>query len=889
MNQVMALTCIKFTPLGSSLANTVGHSNYIYIFSDVGCWSYVGMVGWGQQRISLQNPAWNPIIVHELMHAIGMEHEQSRTDRDNYVIMQWANIQYGTGNRNMMKINTRDNNPVPTQRKYFSESVLQYKLNVRSSEAFAINPLLPSMTVVDSRLSFLADTATGLMFYDTKDVCATYQCTQNCPNATTTCQNGGFMNTGATVSCYCYCPSDLYGSTCEQVTTSPECGGIIEIGAGEERTITSPGWPNIYTLGKRCVWVIKGPAANHIKMTIDSMAMNYNSLQCYHWLEVRYNLAGQTGPKLCGIRASESYVTTTEELKNQLILKADTLTTDRAALAGFTLRVQSVELGCVNTGCVFGTCRTSDGVCICTSPYSGTRCDTVADNSNLTATFETGAGLAFMQNEGNAYDWSMITGPTPTDSTGPSGAAEGTTYMYLESSAPHAQGDIATLTSAAVTFTQTLSRCLRFSYSMYGANMGSLNVYYQSGTGSRTQVWSRSGDQGNQWNTADVDIPSVSNVRISFDGVRGSGHLSDIGLDDIQLYTVSCMTCDFEPGDTSCFLENLSRPASQIASILDTQFDWTQGQTGSTPSSETGPSGASSGQGYAFIEASYPRVEGDQAVLRTSNTFLGTIPHCLTFDYHMFGSTYGMGELIVYSSNNNSDVTTLFKREGDQGDQWIPATVEVPTAGGLVVRCQTNPCLNGGACVENVSGVTCQCASGYGGTFCDVITGPLFCSFNTGTLCSFLSQALDDGDDWLFGTYTIDGIFAYTEASFRYWYTTYKLTTSGTKLQESPWCLTFNYNMYGGGIGWLQILTKSSGVPMLVWSRYGNQGINWFSAGVTLASSPDLVKLENGVDVLADAALSRKLWSTSEAPGMKRSTSFSQVIDTMVLSIEVWL
>lgn len=45
-------------------------------------------------------------------------------------------------------------------------------------QAFAINPLLPSMTVIDSRLSFLADTATGLMFYDTKDVCATYQCTR---------------------------------------------------------------------------------------------------------------------------------------------------------------------------------------------------------------------------------------------------------------------------------------------------------------------------------------------------------------------------------------------------------------------------------------------------------------------------------------------------------------------------------------------------------------------------------------------------------------------------------------------------------------------------------------------------------------------------------------
>lgn len=32
--------------------------------------------------------------------------------------------------------------------------------------------------------------------------------------------------------------------------------------------------------------------------------------------------------------------------------------------------------------------------------------------------------------------------------------------------------------------------------------------------------------------------------------------------------------------------------------------------------------------------------------------------------------------------------------------------------------------------------------------------------------------------------YTIDGIFAYTEASFRFWYTTYKLTTSGTQLRK---------------------------------------------------------------------------------------------------------
>lgn len=52
--------------------------------------------------------------------------------------------------------------------------------------------------------------------------------------------------------------------------------------------------------------------------------------------------------RLCGYRNSETYITTTDELKNQLTLKADTLTTDRAALAGFTLRVQSLSSGKVN-------------------------------------------------------------------------------------------------------------------------------------------------------------------------------------------------------------------------------------------------------------------------------------------------------------------------------------------------------------------------------------------------------------------------------------------------------------------------------------------------------------------------------------------------------------
>jgi len=35
-------------------------------------------------------------VMHELLHALGFWHEQSRTDRDNYVTIHFDNIQKGS-------------------------------------------------------------------------------------------------------------------------------------------------------------------------------------------------------------------------------------------------------------------------------------------------------------------------------------------------------------------------------------------------------------------------------------------------------------------------------------------------------------------------------------------------------------------------------------------------------------------------------------------------------------------------------------------------------------------------------------------------------------------------------------------------------------------------
>ncbi|VDO72801.1 unnamed protein product [Haemonchus placei] len=71
MQEYSTHTCIKWVP------KTSNDVNYVYIFPDRGCYSMKG------------------IIIHELMHAVGFFHEQSRTDRDDYITILWNNIQPG--------------------------------------------------------------------------------------------------------------------------------------------------------------------------------------------------------------------------------------------------------------------------------------------------------------------------------------------------------------------------------------------------------------------------------------------------------------------------------------------------------------------------------------------------------------------------------------------------------------------------------------------------------------------------------------------------------------------------------------------------------------------------------------------------------------------------
>jgi hypothetical protein len=71
--------------------------NYIQYIPDAGCWSYIGMIG-GRQEIGIANWAVTGNVIHETMHALGVEHEHTRVDRDNTVTINWTNIQDGKSN-----------------------------------------------------------------------------------------------------------------------------------------------------------------------------------------------------------------------------------------------------------------------------------------------------------------------------------------------------------------------------------------------------------------------------------------------------------------------------------------------------------------------------------------------------------------------------------------------------------------------------------------------------------------------------------------------------------------------------------------------------------------------------------------------------------------------
>ncbi|QSE97887.1 S8 family serine peptidase [Fulvivirga lutea] len=150
--------------------------------------------------------------------------------------------------------------------------------------------------------------------------------------------------------------------------------------------------------------------------------------------------------------------------------------------------------------------------------------------------FESGFG-GWSQVSGDDFNWARRSGSTPSGSTGPSAASEGSFYLYVEASSPNYPSKTTIIESPCFDLDGETTVNFGFKYHMYGSTMGSLNLQASTDGTSWTSVWSESGNQGNSWLTANVDLSSYAGdvVKLRFVGTTGSNYTGDIAIDDLTM------------------------------------------------------------------------------------------------------------------------------------------------------------------------------------------------------------------------------------------------------------------------------------------------------------------------------------------------------------------
>ncbi|HAA18345.1 MAG TPA: hypothetical protein DCP28_06090, partial [Cytophagales bacterium] len=293
--------------------------------------------------------------------------------------------------------------------------------------------------------------------------------------------------------------------------------------------------------------------------------------------------------------------------------------------------------------------------------------------------FESGTG-AWQQTTCDDIDWTRDASGTPSRNTGPSSGSAGSYYMYVEASSPNYPDKTSNL-YANVDLTGSSSATLGFDYHSYGTAADvtlALQVSTNGGTSFST-AWSMTGNQGNQWNNASVDLSAYlgSTVKFRFVGTTGASWQGDVAIDDVSVSNSAAAVTLYSQGWESGGMGDWTNNTGD-------DFNWTA-RSGGTPSNNTGPSGAVEGSFYNYTEVSGANYPSKVAIMTSPAISLaGQSEAGLTFSYHMYGAS-NMGGLVLEASSNGSSWSNVWSRSGNQGNQWFTSDVDLSAyAGGNV-------------------------------------------------------------------------------------------------------------------------------------------------------------------------------------------------------------
>ncbi|XP_069182918.1 blastula protease 10-like [Procambarus clarkii] len=284
----MSNTCVKFA------LTTNTQQPHLRFIQDTGCYSFFGRQTTNGQNVSIGIGCTEVgTVAHEIGHALGFVHEQSRPERNKYVTVVPENIVPDLMHNFEYYLSSDINNYNIT---YDYSSVMHY------GPTYFTNNGKVTLSTKDYFAQGLIGQRIGLSHRDKHMANIMYGCIgkwlKACKVPADPCKNGGYFG----VKCACVCPPGTSGTSCQTVT-----GGYY---------------------GSKCIYVIKAPRCHYPRLTFSSFELNgrdpkCNTVNCcfYDILEIRTTNT-VSGPVYCGTDIAAGQVFTASV--NPLIVFFDT-------------------------------------------------------------------------------------------------------------------------------------------------------------------------------------------------------------------------------------------------------------------------------------------------------------------------------------------------------------------------------------------------------------------------------------------------------------------------------------------------------------------------------------------------------------------------------------